>query len=240
VPQMIPGIDFNEILTAFVDAFDSDDLEEMVRFRLDLKLRTIVAPGPDRRRIFKLLEWAEQRGLMVELIRAAYLERPNNPQIREIYQKFGLAVAVAVQHAGGGVPNAPTFATAPALEAVVKPRLKMVDLGIWGEKLAKVEGQVCRIDFDGNPNGSGFLVGPDLVLTNYHVLAFRNGSRSRNFLMEAHVRNWIERCSCTRHCRPHHPPDPPKKAYVRRNEFVEGSDAPLKSREEVSARETAQ
>src|SRR5262245_39384203 len=87
---MIPGIDFNEILTAFVDAFDSDDLEEMVRFRLDLKLRTIVAPGPDRRRIFKLLEWAEQRGLMVELIRAAYLERPNNPQIRELRNRTGV------------------------------------------------------------------------------------------------------------------------------------------------------
>jgi hypothetical protein len=36
---------------------------------------------------------------------------------------------------------------------------------IWGEKLAKIEGQVCRIDFNGNPNGSGFLVGPDLVLS---------------------------------------------------------------------------
>jgi len=163
---MIPGIDFGEMLTAFLEAFDSDDLEEMVRIRLDQKLRAIVAPGPDKHRIFKLLEWAEQRGLMVELIRAAYLERPNNPKIREIYQKFGLAVAVAVQHAGGVVPNAPTSATAPALEATVKPRLKMVDLGIWGEKLAKVEGQVCRIDFNGNPNGSGFLVGPDLVLTN--------------------------------------------------------------------------
>ena len=121
---MIPGIDFGEMLTAFLEAFDSDDLEEMVRIRLDQKLRAIVAPGPDKHRIFKLLEWAEQRGLMVELIRAAYLERPNNPKIREIYQKFGLAVAVAVQHAGGVVPNAPTSATAPALEATVKPRLK--------------------------------------------------------------------------------------------------------------------
>lgn len=170
VHQMIPGIDFGEILSAFLDAFDSDDLEEMVRIRLDLKLRAVVPPGPDKRRIFKLLEWSEQRGLTDELIRAAYLERPNNPKIREIYQKFGLAVAVTVQHAGGGVPNAPTLATAPALEAMVKPRLKMVDLGIWGEKLAKIEGQVCRIDFNGNPNGSGFLVAPDLVLTNYHVL----------------------------------------------------------------------
>src|SRR5262249_32263666 len=60
-----------------------------------------------------------------------------------------------------------------------------------------------------------------------------NSASSRNFLIEALVRDWIERCSCTRHCRPRYPPDPPKKAYVRRNEFVEGSDAALKSREEV-------
>jgi hypothetical protein len=36
--------------------------------------------------------------------------------------------------------------------------------------MAVIERQVCRIEIDGNPVGTGFLVGPDAVLTNYHVL----------------------------------------------------------------------
>ena len=55
--------------------------------------------------------------------------------------------------------------------------------------------------------------------------------------MEAVVRDWIERCGCTRLRRSYCPvqgaDQPIKKAYVRRNEFVEGNDAPLKSRDEV-------
>src|SRR5262249_45095282 len=31
-------------------------------------------------------------------------------------------------------------------------------------------GQVCRVEIDGNAAGTGFLVGPDAILTNYHVL----------------------------------------------------------------------
>src|SRR5262249_3087417 len=41
---------------------------------------------------------------------------------------------------------------------------------VWREKMALVEGRVCRIELNGNAAGTGFLVGPDAVLTNYHVL----------------------------------------------------------------------
>ena len=36
--------------------------------------------------------------------------------------------------------------------------------------MTRVEGHVCRITLDGAARGTGFLVGPDTVLTNYHVL----------------------------------------------------------------------
>src|SRR5262249_49289934 len=38
------------------------------------------------------------------------------------------------------------------------------------ERLAECEGRVCRVELDGSPAGTGFLVGPDLVLTSYHVI----------------------------------------------------------------------
>lgn len=38
-------------------------------------------------------------------------------------------------------------------------------------RLADCEAKVVRIDIDNRGHGTGFLVGPDLILTNYHVIA---------------------------------------------------------------------
>jgi hypothetical protein len=40
---------------------------------------------------------------------------------------------------------------------------------VWQEKLVRIERQVCRLEMEGNALGTGFLVGPDTVLTNWHV-----------------------------------------------------------------------
>src|SRR5206468_574258 len=56
------------------------------------------------------------------------------------------------------------------LEKIIKDRLPPFDFAVWREKMALIEGQVCRVELNGNAAGTGFLVGPDAVLTNYHVL----------------------------------------------------------------------
>jgi Trypsin-like peptidase domain/Effector-associated domain 1 len=207
---MMPGVNFGEFQEALVQAFDRDDLEQMVRIRLNEDLDAIVGAGTKKIVAFRLLTWAERRGLVVNLARAVYLERPRNENIQRIYEKFGMAPAVSVQAAGAAVAGAPARATATALEATVRPKLNQVDLGKWREKLAQVEGQVCRIEFNGNAKGTGFLVGPDLVLTNYHVLerpikgqlppaqvacrfdykVLSDDSRSEGVVVRLHQENW--------------------------------------------------
>jgi hypothetical protein len=173
---MIPGVDFGEFQQALVDGFNQDSLEGLVRKRLNVRLDTIVKPAPFEYVVFQLLSWAEQQGppVVVDLARAAYLERPHYDKVRRIYEKFGMAPMVSIQEAGAAVAGAPTRATASGFEAIVRPRLKAINMDVWRNKMAQVEGRVCRIEqLNGNdpiPMGTGFLVGPDLVLTNYHVL----------------------------------------------------------------------
>jgi hypothetical protein len=60
------------------------------------------------------------------------------------------------------------------LEKIVKNTSVPFDVAVWRERLAKREKCVCRISVPtnaGTAHGSGFLVGPDLVLTNHHVVA---------------------------------------------------------------------
>jgi hypothetical protein len=166
----MPGVDFGEFQEGLAEAFDQDDLTRLLRVRLDVQLRRIVKPGDFNSVTFELLEWAEQHGREAELARAAYLDRTNNAHLRRVYEKYGMAPAVSVQTSGQPVANAATRVTSLAFEATVKPRLKSVDMAVWRERMAKVEGQVCRIEFNNNAMGTGFLVGPDLLLTNYHVL----------------------------------------------------------------------
>lgn len=169
---MLPGVDFREFQQALIDAFDDAALAALVRYHLNKRLDTIVARGSLNAMTFELLEWAEREGspVVVELARGAYLERPRNDSIRRIYEKFGMAPAVACQEAGSPLPTAPGKATARGLEAIVSPRLKSVDMGVWHEKMARIAAQICRIEFNHAPMGTGFLIGSDLILTNYHVL----------------------------------------------------------------------
>ncbi|MHC2390801.1 hypothetical protein ACVMFA_003816 [Bradyrhizobium liaoningense] len=207
---MLPGASIGEFRDALVAGFDDVDLAQLVQIHLNQNLAVIVSPGNLKHVTFQLVIWANRNGLVAQLARAAYAENPRNEKLRSIYEKFGMAPEVSVQEAGASVAGAPRRATAAALEGRVKPNLKHVDLGVWREKLAKIEGQVCRVEFGGNPKGTGFLVGPDLVLTNYHVLerplkgqvavaqvvchfdykVLSDGSRAEGTVVKLHEKDW--------------------------------------------------
>jgi hypothetical protein len=77
---------------------------------------------------------------------------------------------VYIEEAGIAAVAAPSNASDGGLEKIVKPHLSFADFGIWRERMTRVEGQVCRITLKSSARGTGFLVGPDVVLTNYHVM----------------------------------------------------------------------
>jgi V8-like Glu-specific endopeptidase len=81
--------------------------------------------------------------------------------VREFYQKYRLAP---------GVKANGKETTLNGLEQIVRPDLPMVDWEVWWQNAAKVEPRVCRVEIQGKARGTGFLVGPEAVLTNYHVL----------------------------------------------------------------------
>lgn len=166
----MPGVTYKEIQDAIVDAYDQADLEMVLRTDMNIRMDVEIDPGKLRNRVFDLIGWAEQRGREVELIRATSRARPQKLAMQEIYRKYGLAVPVYAQASGVALAGAPSSASSGGLEAIVSPYLKSVDIGLWRDKLTLVEGQVCRITLNGKARGTGFLVGPDLVLTNYHVM----------------------------------------------------------------------
>ncbi len=60
------------------------------------------------------------------------------------------------------------------MERIVKKTNSFLDVNTWREQLGKIEAQVCRIEITQNNNfqsfGTGFLIAPNVVITNYHVI----------------------------------------------------------------------
>ncbi len=167
----MPGVTFKEIREAIVDGYDDVSLTEALKFYMNLDFKKKIPQNVDfEHQIFKLIEWAEQRGRDVELVQVTARANPGNARMQEIYKKYGLAIPVLVQEAGVAKPRTPSDASDGGMERIVKPYLAFADFGIWRERMTRVEGQVCRITLNGAARGTGFLVGPDLVLTNYHVM----------------------------------------------------------------------
>jgi hypothetical protein len=62
------------------------------------------------------------------------------------------------------------LAELPGLERIVREANPLLNMAVWFQRGARVEDRVCRIDLQDQPVATGFPVGPDVVLTNYHVL----------------------------------------------------------------------
>lgn len=166
----MPGVTVKDIREAILNAFDEASLRQVLRMEMNLKLDVEIAPGALSNRVFELIEWSEMQGREVELITTLARGRPRNAKMQAIYAKYGLAIPVDVQVEGRAIATAPRNAAESGLERILTDHLDFLDFGIWREKMTAVEGQVCRIVIDGDERGTGFLIGPDLVLTNYHVM----------------------------------------------------------------------
>jgi hypothetical protein len=165
---MMPGVQYEEVWKALYNGYSRKSLEQMLRFRLNLGLDDIVAGGSMKDMVFDLLSTSEREGWTTDLIREAYQYNPRNSDLLKVYEKYGFAPGISAQDAGAAVPS--VRSVSEGLEKVIKARLPPFDFAVFREKMSLVERRVCRVELEGNAAGTGFLVGPDAVLTNYHVL----------------------------------------------------------------------
>lgn len=160
----LTGQQYKQLVEALIEAFPSQQrLAEVVKFRLDKNLNAI-AMGDDLQAIvFRLIQAAEAEGWVDKLIAGARESNPGNPKLFVFAQEFNLATTIPPQLSGRG-----------ALEKIIKKTNSFLDVNKWREKLGTIEAQVCRIEITKKDNtkefGTGFLIAPNAVITNYHVI----------------------------------------------------------------------
>lgn len=79
------GIQIEQIHEALMNGYRShSDLSRMVRINLDISLNEISTGKNLSETAFDLVNWADSRGKVSELIQSAYNDNPSNPKIRQL------------------------------------------------------------------------------------------------------------------------------------------------------------
>ncbi|HZN35644.1 MAG TPA: trypsin-like peptidase domain-containing protein [Pirellulaceae bacterium] len=159
---MLTSPQLRKLHKALLEAFSLDDFESLLQCRIGARLELLATPGSMQSQVSEVLKVAEQAGWTHELIRAAADARPNDPCFAALSEGLGLGAEIRV---GGesATPNITECKTGAKLPEgfAAEP---------WREELPAMEARVCRVEVGGGIVGTGFLVGPDAVLTCYYVV----------------------------------------------------------------------
>jgi hypothetical protein len=149
----VRGKQYQQLVEALINAFpNTNALDQMLQFRLGKDLAVLAAlPNPIGQVAFEVVGVANAEGWTARLIVAARESRPGNPKLLKLGQDFGLTAATA------------------QLERKIRDDLSFLDINVWRTRLGEIEAQVCRVETP-DSMGTGFLLGPDVVITNYHVM----------------------------------------------------------------------
>lgn len=160
--------------------FTPKELDWILRKTTGDMLNEVVARGrTDRETASDLLDVVSAGNLEAKLLGEMLARRPNDPEFRALIAQASPAalaapppeeVGLSLQVAGAPVADAPPNGFAPGLQRNVRPHLQKLDLMVWVEKLLRIRNRVCRIEIASRAAGTGFLVGPQALLTNWHVV----------------------------------------------------------------------
>jgi hypothetical protein len=159
--RRLRGEQYRQFHEAVLDAYDdADDLRQVLLFRLDKRLNRITNTNDSFDDVvFTVITKADTEGWSANLLAALRATRPENGLLLAFAQGFGLATQTPGRS---------------ELELLINEGDALLDVDAWRAALGAAEARVCRVErTDGagtQPLGTGFLLGPGVVMTNYHVM----------------------------------------------------------------------
>jgi V8-like Glu-specific endopeptidase len=159
----LQGAQKQVVWRALIEALPtSDELDQLSTFTLDRSLSRVAGDrNTHDAAVLKLISWADARSKVPQLLLGAAELNPTNPALRSALISFGIDEG------------------ADGFEKIVFSSIGVADPQVWRDKMISSERAVCRIDTTGGQGiGTGYLISPDIVATNFHVVAAVDGNIS--------------------------------------------------------------
>lgn len=180
------GFEMGAVRDVLVTGFNPTSFRDFLWTRLNVRLENVVDTRLGLNAVvLSVLELADQEGWDALLIRRAAEFRPLRPDFQELAANYGKALVAqfklkavagntrvrdAYWEFGLSADEMPPEERRGELQRIVDPDNPMLNFADWVARAARIEGRVCRVELNGQARGTGFLVGPGAVLTNYHVV----------------------------------------------------------------------
>jgi hypothetical protein len=156
----LTGRQAKDLTVALKSAFPSrDDFKNMLWFEVGQKLDDIVGDVGKDRVVPAVIERAEAFEWTKRLVVGATKANPTNSLLRTFYERVWLALDTPKRE---------------SLEDVIRVGNDFLDVEPWVDTLLRMGNRVCRVEVPTSTGktifGTGFLLGPAVVMTNYHVM----------------------------------------------------------------------
>lgn len=146
-----------ELRDILVDALSLVQLDD-VTLKLGIQRERIIT-GHNWDQIFReVIIYFDNRGRVHELLGVARAVNPTNPALQRFDSRFNRATRFP-----------PAAADEAGVERIITG-LSTLNARAWIEEAARVEHCVCLVGTASGALGTGFLIAPDVVMTNYHVV----------------------------------------------------------------------
>jgi V8-like Glu-specific endopeptidase len=161
------GDQWEKLSDALRDAFRRlNRFEEFVTYRFSKNLYDITIADDLRELAYDLINEADREGWLRTLILGALQSNPGNQQLIAFSQEFFADTSDFID------TSLPTeLSERGSRERIIRETNSFLDVDTWLGNLSRIQAQVCRIEFPkGTAQGTGFLIAPNVVITNYHVM----------------------------------------------------------------------
>jgi hypothetical protein len=145
----------SELRKAILSAFDDRDFAILVDDHLGVPLANLTERAELPYMVLRVIQKAEGHGWLAKLVRGVMLERPDNPDVIRLLRQLGLH---------------PILQPKSQFEAFVGANRCFHDANQFFHRGYVMGTRVCQVRRNSDALGTGFLVGPDAVLTNWHVM----------------------------------------------------------------------
>jgi V8-like Glu-specific endopeptidase len=143
-----------QVRDAIVDGYNKQELTSALRFDWGIKLDDYFNTSVGLIALVdQLLDWTESKRKTVDLVGKLHSRNLGNPKLKVAAQQLGISSE-----------------SRPAnLEAAVNKHSRFVNVAEFLKNFQALAERICRIETPYR-SGTGFLVGPNRVITNYHVM----------------------------------------------------------------------
>ena len=151
--MQLTGPEHRQLRDALISAYPSrSTLAQMVSFELNENLNTIVGDGGLSDVVFNLINWAESRGRLEELVTKARKANPGNPQLRAFAERMPPS---------GPTPSNPPATPPPATNPVA---VREALIKHFSPDELRLLAQEVGVDYDNLPGESKQRKALELVL----------------------------------------------------------------------------